>query len=254
MNTLVSIITPSYNSSKFIENTIKSVFKQTYKEWEMIIIDDASSDNSNKIVKKYTQKDSRIRLITLKQNKGTAFARNVAIKEAKGRYIAFLDADDVWDLKKLEKQIKFMEDNNYQFTYSGYKLINEHNVNLRRTVNPPSKLSYIELLKTNHIGCLTVIYDSEVGKINIPLIKISDDYGLWLDLLKKVNYAYCFPEALATYRLRKHSLSSNKLNLLKGNYKIFREYERLSLFKSLYYLLCNILGKILIDLKSYISY
>jgi glycosyltransferase involved in cell wall biosynthesis len=244
-NNLVSIITPSYNSSKFISQTIESVLAQTYQDWEMIIVDDASPDNSNKIIEKYIQKDTRIKLIKLKKNSGPAVARNTAIEEASGRFIAFLDADDLWLPEKLEKQINFMERNNYFLTYSSYNLISENNKNLNKTIIAPKKINYHMLLKSNKIGCLTAIYNAEeLGKIYMPLINKRQDYGLWLKILKKIDYAYGIEEVLATYRILNNSISSNKINLLKYNYRLFREHEKLSVQKSIYYLLNNIFYKL----------
>jgi glycosyltransferase involved in cell wall biosynthesis len=246
MNTLVSVITPSYKSARFISQTIESVLSQTYQNWEIIIVDDVSPDNSYKIIEEYSKKDSRIKLIKLERNSGPAVARNRAIKEAKGRYIAFLDADDLWMPEKLEKQIKFMCDNNYELTYTNYKTMNENGENLNRIIISPNKLNYKQLLKANKIGCLSAIYDTKrIGKIYMPLIKKRQDYGLWLIILKKVNYAYNVNETLGTYRIMGNSVSSNKIDLLKYNYALFREHEQFSSFKSMYYLGWNIYIKVM---------
>ncbi|UTJ07345.1 glycosyltransferase family 2 protein [Arcobacter roscoffensis] len=242
----VSIITPSYNSKEVISRTIDSVLSQTYQNWEMIIVDDVSKDNSNEIIKEYTEKDNRIKLINLDKNSGPAVARNKAIAEAKGRYIAFLDADDLWKPKKLEKQISFMTEKDCALSYSSYETMTEEGKLLDKVIMPPSKLSYKDLLKTNYIGCLTAIYDTQkVGKVYMPLIKKRQDYGLWLKILKKTDYAYCIEEPLATYRLMSNSVSSNKFKLLKYNYLLFREYEGFSSIKAFYYLCWNILIKLL---------
>ncbi len=235
MNNLVSIITPSYNSSRFIAQTIESVISQAYKNWEMIIIDDCSPDNSNEIIKEYIKKDSRIKLIKLEKNSGPAVARNRAIQEAKGRYIAFLDADDLWYPEKLDKQIKFMNENNLSFTYCAYKLIDDEYNNLGIFI-PPEKVSYNSILKTNSIGCLTAIYDAKIlGKVYMPNILKRQDYGLWLKILKQINTTKGILEPLAIYRLRKNSVSSNKLKAAKFQWKIYREVEQLSLTESIYY-------------------
>ncbi len=235
MSDLVSVITPSYKSEKFIAQTIESVLAQTYKNWEMIIVDDVSSDNSNKIIEKYINKDSRIKLIKLEINSGPAIARNRAIKEAKGRYIAFLDADDLWKAEKLEKQIDFMNKSNLSFTYSSYDLIDEEDNDLG-SFKTKDKITYDELLKTNSIGCLTAIYDTErLGKIYMPNILKRQDYGLWLKILKKINKTQGIVEPLATYRILKNSVSSNKLKAAKYQWKIYREVENINIFKSLYY-------------------
>jgi len=235
MNNLVSIITPSYNSEKFISETIKSVLNQTYDNWEMIIVDDCSSDNSNEIIKEYSKKDGRIKLIKLEKNSGPAVARNRAIKEAKGRYIAFLDSDDLWMPNKLEKQVEFMKKNNLAFTYSSYYLIDEENHDIG-LFNAPERISYRSMLKTCSVGCLTAIYDTNVlGKIYMPNIIKRQDYGLWLKILKIVGETKGIKEPLAFYRIRKNSVSSNKIKAAKYQWKIYRDVENLNLFKSFYY-------------------
>lgn len=234
-NNLISIITPSYNSEKFISKTIESVLSQTYTNWEMIIVDDCSPDNSNEIIEEYCKKDSRVKLIKLEKNSGPARARNTAIKEAKGRYIAFLDADDLWLPDKLEKQIKFMNENNLSFTYSAYKLIDEEDNDLGVFI-PREELTYEDILKTNDIGCLTAIYDTEkLGKVYMPNILKRQDYGLWLKILKEIKETKGIVEPLAIYRIRKNSVSSNKLKAAIYQWKIYREVEQLNLIKSLYY-------------------
>jgi glycosyltransferase involved in cell wall biosynthesis len=243
---MVSIITPSYNSEKFISETIESVLNQTYENWEMIIVDDVSPDNANEVIEKYVEKDNRIKLIKLEQNSGPAVARNKAIEESSGRYIAFLDADDLWKPEKLEKQIKFMSENDCGLSYSNYETMSEQGVLQNKIISSPSRLSYENLLKSNYIGCLTAMYDTKkVGKVYMPLIKKRQDYGLWLKILKKTDYAYGMNESLSIYRLMSESVSSNKWKLLKYNYLLFKEHEGFSSLKSLYYLAWNILIKIL---------
>ncbi|RXJ95888.1 glycosyl transferase [Arcobacter sp. AHV-9/2010] len=234
-NNLVSIITPSYNSSKFISKTIESVLSQTYKNWEMIIVDDVSSDNSNEIIESYIQKDSRIKLIKLEQNGGAAIARNRAIEEAKGRYIAFLDADDIWKDKKLEKQIEFMQRNDYAFTYTAYEKVDEHGKVFGK-IGVPSKVSYNQLLKTCVIGCLTAVYDTEkLGKVYMPLIQKRQDFGLWLKILKKIDFAYGINESFAFYTVRDDSISANKKSAAQFTWKLYRDVEKLNLIKASYY-------------------
>jgi len=232
LNNRISIITPSYGSEKFISQTIESVIAQIYQNWEMIIVDDVSPDNSNEIIESYMKKDSRIKLIKLEKNSGPAVARNRAIKEAQGRYIAFLDADDLWMPEKLEKQIDFMQKNNLSFTYSAYKLVDEED-NKKGTFIPPENISYKSILKTNPIGCLTAIYDTQkLGKIYMPNILKRQDYGLWLKILKEIRQTKGILEPLAIYRLRKNSVSSNKLKAAQYQWKIYREVEKLNILKS----------------------
>jgi len=242
---LVSIITPLYNSEKLISETIESVASQSYKNFEMIIVDDCSSDNGVNIVKKYQKNDDRIKLIKLSKNSGAAVARNTAIKNAHGRYIAFLDSDDLWSSKKLELQIKFMHENYYAFTYTNYQKMSESGELIDEIVKSPSKLDYKKALHTNYIGCLTAIYDrKKLGKVYMPEIRKRQDYGLWLKILKQVD-GYCLNETLAYYRVRDNSVSSNKLNLIKYHWKLYRDIENLSLFKSLYYIFYTIILKLL---------
>jgi len=245
MNPLVSIITPSYKSERFIFKTIDSVLSQTYKNWEMIIVDDVSPDKSNEIIEKYIKQDSRIKLIKLEKNNGPALARNRAIKEANGRYIAFLDADDLWMPEKLEKQLAFMQEKDCALSYTAYETMSEDGRKLNTTINPPKELTYKELLKSNRIGCLTAMYDTEkLGKVYMPLIKKRQDYGLWLRILRGIDIAYGMDEVLATYRVMSNSVSSNKIDLLRYNYSLFREHEKFSVVKSLYYLIWNIYIKV----------
>ncbi|WP_459875454.1 glycosyltransferase family 2 protein [Campylobacter concisus] len=231
----VTIIMPSYNSEKFIIESVESVLVQTYSNWELIIVDDCSPDDSNKIITKYVDNDSRIKLIKLQKNSGPAVARNTAIEAANGRYIAFLDSDDVWLPNKLETQINFMHDNDLAFTYSSYRLVGEDNEHLGVFITK-DKISYFDMLKTCSVGCLTAIYDTEkIGKQYMPLILKRQDYGLWLKILKLIGETRGILEPLATYRIRKNSVSSNKVKAAKYQWKIYREIEKLSFLKSLYY-------------------
>jgi len=235
-NNLISIITPSYNASKFIAKCIDSVIAQTYQKWEMIIVDDCSPDNSNAIIEKYMQKESRIRLIKLAKNSGAAVARNRAIQEAKGRYIAFLDSDDLWYQEKLEKQLRFMQEHAIALSYTAYSSIDESTGEVIREIAIPSQVDYTQLLKQNSIGCLTAMYDTHIlGKVMMPIIRKRQDFALWLTILKEVPYAYGLDEVLAYYRVRGHSVSSNKIEASLYNWKLYREIEKLPLHKALYY-------------------
>ena len=235
MKNLVSIITPSYNSAKFIGKTIESVLDQIYQNWEMIVVDDVSLDNSSDIVEKYCKKDNRIRLIKLEKNSGAAVARNRAIEEAKGRYIAFLDADDMWKPEKLEKQIYFMQKNNYSFTYTAYEKIDENGVVFGK-IGVPLKVSYNQLLKTCVIGCLTAVYDTEkLGKIYMPTNTKREDFATWLSILKKIDFAYGIKENLSQYRVYENQSSGKKAKMAKENWKLYREIEKLNLLKACYY-------------------
>ena len=236
MNLLVSIITPSYNSSKYIEETIWSVVSQTYKNWEMIIVDDMSPDNANIIIDNFLKNDSRIQLIKLEKNVGVAEARNIAIEQAKGRYIAFLDSDDIWLPQKLEKQINFMQEHDLSLTYSSYYTINENSTRLN-TRKVKELISYRDMLKSNHIGNLTGIYDCDkLGKVYMDS-RGHEDYILWLKVFKEIKQTRGIVEPLAEYRILANSLSSNKLKVLKWQWHIYRKVEKLNIFQSSYYFL-----------------
>ena len=232
---LVSIITPLYNSEDFISETINSVLNQSYKNWELILIDDRSTDSSYEIVMAFSKADPRISVIQLDVNSGAAAARNIGIARCLGRYIAFIDSDDAWFPDKLSKQIAFMQDNNYHLTYTAYERITEDGQFIN-DVGVPATVDYTGLLKTNVMGCFTVIYDVEYfGKVLMPSILKRQDFGLWLQLLKTTKNAFGINEVLGRYRVRENSLSANKFNAAKYNWEIYRNIENLSFLKSLYY-------------------
>lgn len=233
-NTLVSIIIPCYNSSKFISQTIESVLNQTHQNWEMIIVDDCSTDNSIQIITEYIKNDERIKLIKLEKNSGPAIARNKATEEAKGRYIAFLDSDDVWLPKKLEVQLKFMAENNILVCYSSYSLINEAGNEIGLFITE-ERATYDKLLRTNFIGNLTAIYDAEnIGKQYTDNVR-RQDYALWLKILKLTDQAGGILDPLAKYRIHNKSVSSNKIKAASWQWNIYRNVEKITLIKSMYY-------------------
>ncbi|WP_432700197.1 glycosyltransferase family 2 protein [Kluyvera cryocrescens] len=235
MNFIVSIITPSYNSSKTITETIDSVINQSYQNWELIIVDDNSTDNTLSIINGFIEKDSRIKLLELNQNRGAGYCRNKAIEVAVGRFIAFLDSDDTWHPLKLEKQVKFMIDNKYALTYTAYNKVDQ-NLNVTKNITPPYRVNYSSLIKSNVIGCLTAMYDTElIGKVYMPLIRKRQDMALWLIILKKIDYAWCLNETLASYREGHDSLSSNKFRVIFSQWKFYRCYLQLNFFKTLWY-------------------
>ena len=233
---LVSIITPAYNAAAYIAETIESVFAQTYTNWEMLIVNDCSKDNTAEIVQSYAAKDKRIKLINLKQNSGSAIARNAAIQNAKGRYIAFLDSDDLWKKEKLQKQIQFMQQNGYAFTYTSYEHFKETKENIQNQVQIPKSLNYQQALKGNQIGCLTVMLDKK-QMLNIHFTtQKHEDYILWLNILKQGITAYGIQESLALYRTgNSKSISGNKMQSAMWTWKVYRESQRLSVVKSMYY-------------------
>lgn len=232
---LVSIITPLFNGSAFLERTIQSVLSQTYINWELIIVDDCSQDDSLTIAESYGKQDIRIKVIQLERNSGAAVARNTAIEAAQGRYIAFLDSDDLWKPEKLEKQIGFMLRNDVAFSYTAYEKINESG-DVFGFMGVPEKVSYKQLLKTCVIGCLTAIYDTKVlGKIYMPTTTKREDYATWLNVLKKVGYAYGLTLPLAQYRVYANQTSGKKASMAKENWRLYRDLENLNIFQASYY-------------------
>lgn len=234
---LVSIITPTYNCGRFISKTIDSVQSQTYKNWEMIIVDDCSNDDTREIVSKYQKNDNRIKYYKLEKNSGAAVARNKAMDLANGEYIAFLDSDDLWYPHKLEKQINFMKENNYSFSCTKYEQIDEDNNNLNKVVKVVPKVNYNRMLLDCPVGNSTVMYNVEkMGKFKVPNIKKRNDDALWLQMLKKEKYIYGLDEILMKYRIRNNSISSNKLSLIKYHWKLYREIEHLSVIRSSFHI------------------
>ncbi|ALZ64655.1 Putative teichuronic acid biosynthesis glycosyltransferase TuaG (plasmid) [Bacillus cereus] len=230
---LVSIVTPSYNASSFIKETIQSVQSQTYKNWEMIIIDDVSKDNTCELIKEEIKKDNRIRLIELQENGGPAIARNTGITNAKAKYVAFLDSDDLWLPEKLEKQLAFMQKNDIAFSFTSYQIMNQDGSPTDKAVHVPEKINYGGLLKNTIIGCLTVMLDIEkLGKVQMPNIRTRQDTATWLKILKQGHYAYGLDEILSKYRKVENSISSKKFKMAKMNWKLYREIEGLSIPKS----------------------
>lgn len=218
---LISIIMPSYNTAKYINESIKSVINQTYSNWELIIVDDCSSDNTDEIIKSIN--DDRIIYIKNKVNSGAAISRNKALKYAKGKWIAFLDSDDVWLPEKLEKQIQFMKRNDYKFTYTDYRI--NLNGNWLPYINTgPKKVTKRKLYNYCYFSTITVMYDREyIGLVQIEDIKKNNDYAMWFEIIKKSN-AYRLPECLSYYYRHENSISSgSKIKLIKYHYIMYRK-------------------------------
>ncbi|MDI9412040.1 MAG: glycosyltransferase family 2 protein [Bacillota bacterium] len=231
---LVSIIMPAYNCEDFIGITLDSVINQTYQNWEVIVVDDCSTDNTAKLVQEYVKKDNRIKYHKLDKNSGAAVARNKAVDLVNGKYMAFLDSDDVWFPEKLTKQIGYMEENAYTFTCTSYTKIDEEGEYLGRTIGVRKQSDYNDILKKNP-GNSTVIYNAEeIGKVKIPNIRKRNDYVMWLSVVKKAGMLYGMGEPLASHRIRKGSLSKKKANLVGYHWKVYREIEDLSFLKSSY--------------------
>ena len=237
---LVSIIMPSYNTANYIGESINSVINQTYKNWELIIVDDCSTDNTDEIVNKFL-KDERIKYLKNEKNSGAAISRNKALREAKGRWIAFLDSDDLWVPEKLEKQINFMEKNSHSFSYTFYEEIDEIGNNLNIRILGPKKITKFGMYNYCWPGCLTVMYDAKkIGLIQIEDIKKNNDYAMWLKIIKKTN-CYLYPYSLAFYRKRSGSISNhNYIKLIKWHYKLFKEVDDQNALNSLIFTIRNL--------------
>ena len=232
MNDLVSIIMPSYNTAQYIKNTIQSVLNQTYTNWELIIVDDCSNDNTNEVLNTIT--DQRIMIFKNEKNSGAAVSRNKALREAKGRWIAFLDSDDLWMPEKLEKQISFMKKNGYSFSYTNYEEIDVEGNKTGVIVTGPKKITKTGMFNYCWPGCLTVMYDAEkIGLIQIEDIKKNNDYAMWLKVCKKAD-CYLLDECLAQYRKgRVGSVSTHGIATMIGwHYKLYKEVEELDTFYS----------------------
>ncbi len=244
MKPLVSVIIPTHNVENYIGNTILSVKDQTFDDWEAIIIDDASTDETIKAVRKAIDGDPRFKVLIFDQNRGVALARNKGIEEAKGRFIAFLDGDDVWHKKKLEKHINFMLETKAFFSFTSYNII--ENSTIVKTIHAPKVLTYKMELLYNRIGTSTVIYDTEkIGKVFMPSLRKRQDYATWLYILKNFGPGHGLDEALTDYMVRAESISRSKLGLIKYNWKVYREYEKLDILRSSFYLLSDIVVKLL---------
>lgn len=230
-NKLVSIITPMYNAEKYVEATISSVIAQIYEDWEMIIVDDCSQDGSIQIAEQYARTEPRIRIVSHSRNMGISAARNTGISYAKGQYIAFLDSDDIWKKNKLSQQVSFMRNNGYAFTYTACILIDEDGGLIDKTLKPRTSVDYEGLLKSNCIVCSGVIMDASAVDIYVPDVK-HEDYATWLDILKNGHTAYLLDEPLVEYRVRKSSVSANKLKSLSWVFNIYRNHLKMPFFQA----------------------
>lgn len=242
-NSLVSIITPTYNCGNFISKTIQSVMSQSYTNWELIIVDDCSTDNTEEIVNKYCSADKRIKYYQLKRNSGAAEARNLALRLASGKWIAFLDSDDLWLPSKLESQINFMTETGYSFTYHEYVEIDEKGNSIGIHVGGKRKVTKFDMFACCWPGCLSVMYDAEkIGVIQIENIKKNNDTALWLKVIKKAN-CYLLKENLALYRRRKGSITPPDIKTkIQWHYTLFRKAEKMNPIAATLWMCINILG------------
>lgn len=231
---LVSVIMPCYNMEKFIAYTIESVQRQTYPHWELLIVDDTSTDKTADIVKSHQNQDDRIHFSVKPKHSGIADTRNQCLKMAKGRFLAFLDSDDLWHPEKLEQQLKFMTERKIGFSYSSYDCVDEEGKTLEKMVKSAGNLDYDAYMHNTIIGCSTVMIDTTIiGEVVVPNFRTSEDTATWLNILKKGFLAYAIEQPLTSYRIRQHSASSNKLKASSDLWRVYRQQEKLSLFKAL---------------------
>jgi teichuronic acid biosynthesis glycosyltransferase TuaG len=229
------VITPAYNASAFIAECIQSVQAQTHSNWELLIVDDKSSDSTREIVESFQSSDPRVRLIPNRSNLGVAETRNRAIAEARGQYVTFLDSDDLWLPEKLERQLAFMRTRGAALSFTAYRRISEDGTRQGQVIHVPPEVTYADLLKNTSIGCLTVMLDlRQTGPVKMEKIK-HEDYVLWLSLLRRGIIAYGLDNDLARYRVVKSSITSNKLKSVSWVWNIYRNVEHLGFFRSLYF-------------------
>lgn len=241
MAVLVSVVMPTYNCDRYIGDSIESVCRQTVTDWELLIADDCSTDDTEAVVEPYLSRYAGIRYWRMKRNGGPAPARTEAIRRARGKYIAFLDSDDLWDRDKLEKQIGFMEKTRSLFSCTGYRHMDPEGRDLHTAIIPPSKTDYKKCIRlSNPIGNLTAMYDQEaLGKFEVPDIRKRNDFALWLQILKKTEFCYGMEDVLAAYRTgRSGSVSSNKLKQAKYHWQLYHGIEGHGVAKSLYEIGC----------------
>ena len=239
MTPLVSIIMPCYNAERYIAQSIESVLAQTYRNWELLITDDCSTDGSVKIATKYSLLDDRISLLVPDEHQGIARTRNMSISRARGRFVAFLDSDDIWYPEKLERQVNYMLENDLAFTYTSYELIDWQGNPKNKTVKDAGVMSYKKYLRNTIICCGTVVIDREkTGHFATPIIRTSEDMSLWLSIMKRGFDAYPVPGPLHKYRITPGSASSDKINAACDVWRVYRKMEKLSLAASVFNFVC----------------
>lgn len=239
MDGLISIIVPVYNVEKYIVETMECVEAQTYENWELLLVEDGSRDGSAERIVRFLEekKDPRLRLIRQPSNMGAAMARNRGLLEAKGRYIAYLDADDLWMPEKLEKELRFMQKKDAAFVFTGYEFADEQGRGTGKVVRVPETLNYKQALSNTTIFTTTVMFDTEkIGKeeLQMPVIK-SEDTALWFRVLRNGYTAYGLDENLVKYRRTGNTLSSNKVEAVRRIWNLYRRSERLGILESAYH-------------------
>lgn len=258
---LVSIITPNFNCEKYIQETIESVQAQTYSNWEMLVVDDCSTDNSLRILEEISEKDNRVRILHNEHNLGAAVSRNYGIREAKGKWIAFLDSDDLWKSDKLERQLEFMVNNQYAASYTDSIYVDDSGTPNGIRETGPKKVGYNKLLLFNFLSTCSVMYDRDiVGLVQIPDLKKRNDYAMWLKVAKQTSF-HLLNDSLTMYRIRTAGSLSNKSggmmkrrSLIKDHFVMFRKNEGFSVVKSYIFVAVNIIGyvfKKIVYIKKY---
>lgn len=239
MTPLVSIIMPCYNAERYIAQSIESVLAQTYQNWELLITDDCSTDKSVEIISKYSKNDDRISVMVPDEHQGIARTRNMSISRARGRFVAFLDNDDLWKPEKLEKQIKFMLEKEIGFSYTSYELVDQDGITKNKIIQTQGVVDYKKYLRNTIIGCGTVMIDRDiVGHFGMPINDTSDDMAAWLSILRRGFKAYPLDEVLLQYRVTGKSASSNKFKASRDVWRVYRDIEKLSLTKSVFSFVC----------------
>lgn len=237
MEDKVTVVTPTWNSAKYIRETIESVQAQTYQNWEMIIVDDCSTDNTVEIIGDIVKKDSRIHLIKQKENQGAAISRNIAVQKGTGRYVAYLDSDDRWKPRKLERQIQFMKEKDCSFSCTSYEVIDSTGKSLNKIIHMLDKVDYRGFLTNNllqTVGIMVDIYKIDKKFLTMPNIRRRQDAATWMQILKVGYPCYGLHEVLAEYRRTPKSLSSNKFKAVIGTWKLYRDIEKLPFLFSSY--------------------
>ncbi|MBR5389108.1 glycosyltransferase family 2 protein [Candidatus Saccharibacteria bacterium] len=233
---IISVVVPVHNAEEFIDETIRSILSQTFQDFELLLVDDKSTDSSVKTIESID--DKRIKLIKLKENSGAAVARNTGIKRAQGRYICFIDADDLWSKDKLKKQLDFMQKNDCAFSFTSYEFANANGNPNGKVVNVPETITYKQALKNTTIWTSTVMLDmSKLNKeqVYMPNVRRGQDTATWWKILKVVGKAYGLDYVLSIYRRPEHSLSSNKIQALKRTWNLYRNVEKFGIIRSFYY-------------------
>ena len=242
----VSVITPAYNAAAVLADTVECVLQQTYQNWEMIIVDDCSPDDTYKVACGLAEQDERIRVIRHEQNQGVAAARNTALRAATGEYIAFLDSDDLWLPNKLELQLAFMKEKDCVLSYTAYQSFDAETGEKGKVITAPEKMQYKDIFKNTAIACLTVMVDKQKsGPFEMPPLSHAEDQCTWQAILGRENTAYGMNESLSLYRVSGNSLSGNKMKAIKKQWHMYRKYHKLSLIKSAWYFSCYALNAVM---------